>query len=366
MLASMVINHSGKQRGQPMKQKSISQNLLLIILMFFLAGCTMQEVTPEPATLSTATLAEVAEAIQEPTSTEPVLQEQTSTPEPTLTPTEAPLLDCTIAFESDRDGNWEVYRMDPNGENPLNLSNNPADDFNPAWSPDGKQIVFVSNRENDQGGGQVLYVTDFEGSAVRQLTTEGESNFPDWSNDGTMITYSHQGDIYVIPADGSGESVNLTNSPEEDSQPVWSPDSQQIAWLSGQSDDWNIFLMNADGSDPRQVTTTGGVSSVTWTIDGRLFTNWRNSGGQCSFNCVMDPDGSNIIEAGGKGEIQQYLPFWTLDGERVECASINLDGGSANEIYLVGEIFPDIFFNLTNHPANDRNPDWPATCGPRD
>jgi Tol biopolymer transport system component len=270
-----------------------------------------------------------------------------------------------IAFESDRDGNWEIYRIDPNGENPRNLSNNPAEDFNPAWSPDGTQIVFVSNRENDQGGGQFLYVTDLEGSSVWQLTTEGESNFPDWSGDGTMITYSHYGDIYIIPADGSGTSLNLTNSPEKDSQSVWSPDSQQIAWLSGREDDWNIFIMNADGSDPRQLTTTGGVFSVFWTVDGQLFTNWKNSGGACEFNCVMDSDGSNVIDAGGKTTIQKYLPFWTLDGQRVECVSANFNGESADEIYLIGEVFPDIFLNLTNHPANDRNPDWPANCGPR-
>ena len=62
-------------------------------------------------------------------------------------------------------------------------------------------------------------------------------------------------------------------------------------------------------------------------------------------------------DAGGKGTIQEYLPFWTLDGHRVECISADVHSPD-REIYLVGEVFPDIFFNLTNHPAEDRNPDW--------
>jgi len=66
--------------------------------------------------------------------------------------------------------------------------------------------------------------------------------------------------------------------------------------------------------------------------------------------------------AGGKGEMQKYLPFWTIDGNRVECVGIDLTGNS--EIYLVGEIFPDLFNNLTNNPAHDLNPSWPAYCGP--
>ena len=69
------------------------------------------------------------------------------------------------------------------------------------------------------------------------------------------------------------------------------------------------------------------------------------------------------MDAGGKGELQRYFPFWTQAGDRVECVSANFNTPD-NEIYLVGEIFPDIFLNLTNNPADDRNPDWPANCGP--
>jgi Tol biopolymer transport system component len=62
-----------------------------------------------------------------------------------------------------------------------------------------------------------------DGGNVRQLNRENESNWPDWSHDGSRITYTAQGDIYVIDADGSAQSLNLTNSPEEDQQSTWSP-----------------------------------------------------------------------------------------------------------------------------------------------
>ena len=75
----------------------------------------------------------------------------------------------------------------------------------------------------------------------------------------------------------------------------------------------------------------------------------------------MGADGSNIRDAGGKGELQRFTPFRTLDGDRVECVGIDLIAGN-EEIYLVGDIYPDIFLNLTNAEGNDRDPDWPANC----
>lgn len=334
----------------------IAASLLACSLLF--AGCS-----PAPAAVTIDTPPPTETAV--PTATvEPTLP-PTATPEPTATPAPTeppPPPPCNIVFESNRDGNWEVYRMAPDGSDTINLTNDPGDDFEPAWSPDGSQIAFVSNRENGEESGQFIYIMNADGSEVRQLTTDNESRWPDWSHDGSRITYNHQGDIYVINADGSGEAVNLTNSPEEDAQSAWSPDDSQILWLSGGVEQWNIFLMNADGGNMRQLTDNGRVSDAAWAVDGRIFTHWESPVASC-FNCVMDADGANVQDAGGKGAIQEFLPFWTLDGDRVECISADVQSPDS-EIYLVGEIFPDIFLNLTNHPAEDSNPDWPWLCGP--
>lgn len=331
-----------------------SKLLLLITLILVLTGCaagttpTSQEPTQPPAPTQTS--------------------QPTSSPEPTATtqPTQAPSptavvpIPCSIVFETDRDGNWEIYSMAADGSALRNLSNNPGDDLAPVWSPDGSQVAFVSNRENGAEGGQFIYIMNADGSAVRQLSLENESKWPDWSHDGMFITYTHKGDIYLIKADGNGQAVNLTNSPQEEVQSAFSPDDSQLLWLSGSDRSWNLVVANLDGSNPTQLTFDGKVTDATWSIDGRIFLHWDNRDAGC-FNCIMNPDGSNVADAGGKGTIQEYLPFWDLDGNRVECVSADISGNE--EIYLVGEIFPDIFYNLSNHPATDRNPDWPAACG---
>jgi len=333
--------------------------LLAAFFSLLLVGCGKP--TTDPSII--ASQAAVESTVN--TATAVIIPTETESPTPEMIPTptiEPTLIPCAIAFESNRDGNREVYRMAPDGKDLVNLSNNPGDDTNPVWSPDGSQIAFVSNRENDQNGGQFIYVMNADGSNVRQLTVENESKLPDWSHDGSQITYSFKGDIYVIKADGSGQSVQLTNSPELDDQPNWSPDGKQITWLSGKNGQRNIYIMDADGSNVRQVTGNGKVDYVSWTLDGQLFAVWDQPEGLCK-NCVMEADGSNPRAAGGKGELFRYFPFRTVDGYSVECVSANFTKPD-NEIYLIGNNFPDVFLNLTNDPADDQNPDWPLSCLP--
>lgn len=339
-----------------MKNTLLYITTMLVVFTLLLTGCS------SPASPTAGPIEEqIAE--ETPVPTVEIVSTATTEPSPTPAPTAIPPFPCMISFDTDRDGNWEIYVMGPDGSDQQNISNNPGDDFEPSWSPDGKQIAFASNRETDGEGGQYIYVVNADGSDVRKLSDQAYSEQPDWSHNGRMIVYSGNGDIRIIPADGSGPSINLTNTPGKDWKPSWSPDDSRILWMSGQDDRWDIWTMKADGSDAVQLTFNGRVSYAEWSVDGRIFANWENPEGVC-FNCIMDADGSNVMDAGGKGSIQQYLPFWTVDGDRVECAGLNLNGNE--EIYLVGEIFPDIFLNLTNNQANDRNPDWAANCGPAD
>lgn len=332
-----------------MKQTKLIVTVVLLVMTLTLSACGGTPAAEEPA--PAPTVVEVAE---------PELVEETPVEETREIP-------CMIAFDSDRDGNREIYIMSPDGSGQTNLTNEPADDRNPAWNPQGTQIAFVSNRETEQGHVEQIYVMNADGSDVRQLSNNGSADFPDWSPDGNWITYSAENEIFIVPVDGSEEARNLTNSPESnDFESVWSPDGSRIAWASGTPDDpnANLFVVNADGSKVQQLTDSSNVSNVKWTVDGQIFINWDGSEYGCC-NFVMNADGSGITQVGGKGEIQRYLPFWTMEGNRVECVGIDLNGGDS-EIYLVGEIYPDIFLNLTNNPGWDVNPDWPALCGPID
>jgi len=334
-----------------MKRTSLSNLAMLFIFLLVLTGCNSS--TPEilPGETQQATAEKVVTPIP------PV--------EPTLTasPTEAPPFPCRIVFDTDRDENLEIYVMEPDGSSPVNLTNNPGDDFDPVWSPDGTKIAFVSNRENGtEEGGQFIYVMRTDGSAVSQISHQNESQYPDWSASGVDLAYSSKGEIYLVGL-FDGTEVNLTESPEWDEYPKFSPDGRQIAWLGGPENDRHIYVMNLDGSQKQQVTKSGMVYSLEWSVDGRIFTNWENPDGIC-FNCVVTSDGKDVSDAGGKGTIQQFLPFWTSDGERVEMVSGDFHGNGQNDIFLVGENFPDLFFFLTNNSGNNRNPDTASMCGP--
>ena len=331
--------------------------LSIFFLIFLLTGCS-PAAAPNPQPVQVTQPPTLA-----PTLVDTLVPTEERIPTQTLVPTPAPPpVPCMITFDTNRDGNREIYLMGPDGKDPVNLTNNPADDFEPSWSPQGSQVAFVSNRANGSGGRPVYLCDERRWQRCAAVVPRKRKQLPRLVPDGSWITYEHQGDILVIKADGGSPSTNLTNSPEQDLQPTWSPDGSRILWLSGGEGNRNIFSMNADGSQVSQLTSDGKVSDAVWTVDGQIFTHWDNREAGC-FNCVMDADGSNIKDAGGKGEIQRYLPFWTLEGDRVECVSGDMNKHD-NEIYLVGEIYPDIFLNLTNNPADDRNPDWPANCGP--
>lgn len=338
-----------------MKKIGLFTLSLLTVFSLIIVSCSTTKPTETPVLQNTETAV--------------VETEVKATFTPTATPPPEPIV-CTVAYDTDRDGNWEIYKTNPDGTGTVNLTNNPGDDHAPAFSPDGDLIAFVSNRENGDEPGKFIYVMNADGSGVRQLTHEENCDDPDWSYDGKMITYSNNGDIYIIKADGSGNSINLTkDSPEEDMAPRWSPDGTKIAWLVKNQWGRNVYVMDADGSNIIQVGKNNQSFNISWTPDGRLFTGWIwESRDEFCHNCVSNIDGTGITDAGGKGGIALYLPFWTIAGDRAELFQADLISGN-DDIFVIGGSQPDTLdmgigsINLTNNPAADRNPSYPINCG---
>ncbi len=166
-----------------------------------------------------------------------------------------------VSYEEPQAGNCatgclpRIYIMDADGSHGHWLSTT-TNDTAPRWSPDGKQIVFISV----VWGTPQLFIASADGSNRRQLTTgDYETADPDWSPDGKLIAFASyrdgNEDIYVMNADGSNEQ-RLTTNPNRDDQPAWSPDGKFIAFRSFRDQVFEIYVMNADGSNQHRVTLT--------------------------------------------------------------------------------------------------------------
>ena len=159
-----------------------------------------------------------------------------------------------IVFASNRDGDWDIYSMDANGNNLLQLTDDPASEEEPAVSPDGRRIAFKSNRVLSPE----LYVMDSDGNNAIRLTYDGfRKNRPSWSPDGKRIAFSSfrlpaiNWEIYAIGADGENE-INLTKHKMCNVMPSWSPDGSKMRLsppVGGFNTPWHIFVMNADGTE---------------------------------------------------------------------------------------------------------------------
>jgi len=183
----------------------------------------------------------------------------------------------SVTFAACVEGNWDIYSLNL-GHGVQRLTHDPAQDRDPAWSPDGQYLAFSSRRD----GNWELYVLSSHGLA--RLTDDlAYDGLPDWSPDGRYLAFvsSRAGDLDIWLADIRGESVpelenlrNLTpDVPAGDFAPAWSPDGRWIAFSSWREGDKDIFLVSPSGNKTVQLTSDeADEDSPVWSADGqRLF-----------------------------------------------------------------------------------------------
>lgn len=336
--------------------------------------------TAPPAAMPSATQPAPPSSTPTPTATSAASATSTTTPTRTPTPTFTPTPRAPrLAFASDRDGNYEIYTMNDDGSGLTRLTNDPAEDSRPSWSPDGTRVAF----DSDRSGNYDIYVMNADGSGLVRLTDDPSHDvFPVWSPDGTRIAFASlraetdpacdpcNWELYVMQADGSGQT-RLTNDPAEDFGPTWSPDGTRLAFDSNRDGSYNIYAMNVDGSgdltnltqDPSGSPAWSNVNAA-WSPDGTriAFTTLRDE--PDPFNC--DPCNWQIYVMGSDGSGPARLtdhtadddhPAWSPDGGRI--AFVSWRDGNA-EIYVMNADGSNLV-RLTNHPAND----WDAVWAPR-
>ena len=271
-----------------------------------------------------------------------------------------------IVFASNHDGNWngnwDIYSMDVNGDNLLQLTDHPGSDNHPSGSPDGKRITFTSRR----GLTPDLYVMDSDGTNVIRLT---EDNFGEgrssWSPDSRKIAFASfcklNCDIFTVHSNGENRR-RVTEHEMQDVEPSWSPDGSKIAFVGGILGGagpmlYHIFVMDADGKGRRNITGDTNLKynhNPSWSPDGSkiAFQSQRPFEGYDIY--VITAEGKNLKQLTQEGN--NRMPAYSPDGRKIAFASSR--EGDFN-IYLMDTNGRNVVKLTTTPPGTENiSPSW--------
>jgi len=229
-----------------------------------------------------------------------------------------------LAFDSNRNGNMDIWMMRPDGSQLRPVTTDKAHDWAPIWSPDSKQIVFHSLRS----GNRDIWVKPVAGGVATQLTRHPAKDWlPVWSPDGKEIAFVsfRQGtrDVWVVSTKG-GEPRQLTRHEAEDGTPLWSPEGRRLVFHSNRTGQYELFLVAAEGGEPVQLTHGAFVEIFPyfWSADGSVIyalARRGSGGGSDNIWAVSVADGSARQLTDFEGSSKQLFQF-SSDGQRFYLA----------------------------------------------
>jgi hypothetical protein len=226
-----------------------------------------------------------------------------------------------VAFSLRRNGNSDIYVRKLDDDQRLRLTYHPAEDREPAWSPDGETLAFVSHR----GDNWDIYRLDLVSGVLIRLTRNPHYDaHPSWSHDGAFIAFesyrSGNLDIYIMAADGN-QILQLTSNEAADFAPAWSPDGRHIAFVSYRDGSKDIFLYPLDAGTESAVinltqTPDRDEDAPTWSPDGgQLAFSVGRSGGEIIFVTTFDWSSRFLDEAQTQLFNPGTRPDWSPDGQ---------------------------------------------------
>jgi TolB protein len=169
-----------------------------------------------------------------------------------------------IAFMSTRHGNSEIYVMNRDGSDLRRLTNNPSIDASPTWSPAGTQIAFTS----DRSGTPQIYTINVDGSGMRRISSESYADRATWSpapfNEIAFAARTGPGNDIKILNIASGETRQITFGEGTNESPAWAPNGRHLAFMSTRQGRSQIFIVDRDGRNLRQITRDGNNTTPHW------------------------------------------------------------------------------------------------------
>lgn len=326
--------------------------------------------TLAPSPTASLTPSMTPTATMSPTATISLTPSITSSPGPTLAPgvLSPPNGGDRLAFTSTRYGDDDIFLIDIDGSNLRQITTSPAADFNPTWSPDGSLIAFVSTRDGDAeiwvvaaGCTMLTSPQGCEGNMV-QLTFNTATDFdPAWSPGGQQIAYaSNQNgnfDIWVMQADGSNPHP-ITSNTADNFAPQWSPDGSHIVYHSQSGGNSHLYRIPAAGGTPNQLTSSSSIDLwPDWSPNGNMIAYTSTSPVVAGAWTLFTFDlGSSAITQLLDGKNHDDAPAWAPGGQRLAFAS-DRGGGGRFDLYVLDLLSGNIQ-QLTSGTGNNRTPDW--------
>ncbi len=227
-----------------------------------------------------------------------------------------------IVLAATPNGDWDILLMNPDGAQQINLTNHPATDYSPAWSPTGEQILFSSDRDRFPGSLD-LYLMDADGRNVQQVFGKSRERVAAvWSPDGTQIAYCSQEQgqsvLYISTIDGRKEErVAFGCGPE------WSPDGTEIAFITGWPN-MRITILNVETYRQKFLFPPGAQPSwmekMAWSPSGdRLAFSWLHRVPLKDFLetqtiYTVNRDGGGLKQIVPEAGLRAVNPMWSPDG----------------------------------------------------
>ncbi|MGB9593058.1 MAG: PKD domain-containing protein, partial [Anaerolineae bacterium] len=269
-----------------------------------------------------------------------------------------------IAFQTNRNGLWDIYKVDALGENLTQLTANAGNNLDPMWStPCGSEYIAF---QSDRDGNWEIYIMDGNGNGQMRLTDNAAPDEdPFWSPDGMYITFQSRRngnwDIYVVDVTGT-DLIQLTDDPADDVDPVWSPDGQYIAFRSNRDGAWHTYVMPAAGGEAVKVSAAGNNLNAVWSPDSQWLAYQSDRDGQSEIYAanVITMLETRVTDNAAADE----APTWSCDSQHIV---FHTDRDGNWELYMTDILDTGALVRLTDHPRVDAYPMWnpPSEDGSR-